>query len=110
MRAKGKSMISGSQKRLKRKGSIASSVSGPPSWKSTTPIRRVVLAIPRVSLAEKRCYSKSGGFVNAGPHYLRLILRLIVEHGEQLLFPQSQCSSNPGPPPAGRNRFSACGG
>src|SRR3989442_13974872 len=53
MRAKGKSMISGSQNRLKRKGSIASSESGPPSWKSTTPIRRVVLAIPRVSLAEK---------------------------------------------------------
>src|SRR2546425_6637122 len=53
MRAKGKSMIAGSQNRLKRKGSIASSESGPPSWKSTTPIRRVVLAIPRVSLAEK---------------------------------------------------------
>ena len=31
MRAPGKSMISGSQKRLYRKGSIASSVSGPPS-------------------------------------------------------------------------------
>src|ERR1035437_8330268 len=35
MRAKGKSIISGSQKRLYKKGSIASSVSGPPSCKRT---------------------------------------------------------------------------
>src|SRR5713226_8437296 len=46
-------MISGSQKRLKRKGSIACGVSGPPSWKSTTPTRRIGLAIPRVSLQKE---------------------------------------------------------
>src|SRR5438309_11248874 len=44
-RAKGKSMMSGSQNRLKRKGSIAWRESGPPSWKSTTPIRRLSSAI-----------------------------------------------------------------
>src|SRR6516162_6583655 len=49
-RAPGKSMMSGSEKRLKRKGSTASSVSGPPSWKSTTPMRRVEIAIPLGSL------------------------------------------------------------
>lgn len=47
MRANGKSMMSGSQNKLKRKGSMASSVSGPPSWKSTTPNRRFELAIPQ---------------------------------------------------------------
>src|SRR5712691_629857 len=53
MRAKGKSIMSGSQKRLKRKGSIARGVSGPPSWNRTTPTRRVGLAIPRGSLKKE---------------------------------------------------------
>src|ERR1700722_19251868 len=53
IRAKGKSMMSGSEKRLKRNGSIAWGVSGPPSWKSITPTRRVGLAIPLVSLMKE---------------------------------------------------------
>src|SRR5438552_8317007 len=53
MRAKGKSTISGSQKRLKRNGSIAPGVSGPPSWNRTAPTRRVGFAIPRVSLKKE---------------------------------------------------------
>src|SRR5215470_15048738 len=32
--------MSGSRKRLRKNGSTASSESGPPSWKSTTPTRR----------------------------------------------------------------------
>src|SRR5262249_55654534 len=67
-------MMSGSLKRLKRNGSIASSVSGPPSWKSTTPTRRVGLTIPPAFLEEKGCYSKIKRAVNvlsgAGRNFL----------------------------------------
>src|SRR5260370_7978858 len=45
-RENGKSMMSGSQKRLKRKGSTAASESGPPGWKRTTPTRFEIRAIP----------------------------------------------------------------
>src|SRR5271154_5486136 len=45
MRENGKSIMSGSQKRLKRKGSTAASESGPPSWNSTTPTRFEFLTI-----------------------------------------------------------------
>src|ERR1700685_1319251 len=46
--------MSGSQKRLKRNGSMASSESGPPSWKRTTPVRRDECAIPLKSLTTIR--------------------------------------------------------
>ncbi len=65
MRAKGKSIISGSQNKLKRNGSMASSESGPPSWKRTTPIRRVECAIPRDSLEREQRMLLNRGGVNA---------------------------------------------
>jgi len=56
MRAKGKSMMSGSQKRLKRKGWMASSVSGPPSWNRTMPRHLAVRTIPSVFPRTCGCY------------------------------------------------------
>ena len=57
-------MMSGSQNRLKGKLYRRQRVR-PPSWKSTTPIRRVRIAIPPLSLAHaEECYSKSVGRVN----------------------------------------------
>src|SRR4051794_40871858 len=75
MRAKGKSIMSGSQNRLNRNGSIASSVSGPPSWKRTTPIRRVVLAIPPNPNTEPPgMLLRYNKFVNAGEHENNIFL------------------------------------